>query len=158
MALQRIAGSSADMLSHASASFLRLVDKFRLMNDHEMKDMLIEYMGKGFLENIISLFKQDNSLYRFIPDMLGDENLRVRLGATALVEELVGNCREEIAAAVPGIIDLLKHENPTIRGDAASVLGTIRDLSAVDALRVCLNDGHPGVREVARDALSGMDR
>jgi HEAT repeat protein len=127
------------------------------MQDHEMKAMLIEYMGKGFLENIIALFKQDSSLYRFIPDMLGDENLRVRLGATALVEELVGSHREELRAAVPGIIELLKHENPTIRGDAASVLGIIKDPAAIDALRACLHDVHPGVREVTCDALSEIE-
>jgi HEAT repeat protein len=89
--------------------------------------------------------------------MLGDENLRVRLGATALVEELVGNHQEELRAAVPGIIELLKHENPTIRGDAASVLGIIKDPSAIDALRACLHDVHPGVREVTRDALSEIE-
>jgi HEAT repeat protein len=119
--------------------------------------MLIEYMGKGFLENIIAMFKQDDSLYRFIADMLGDENLRVRLGATALVEELVHDHAKELRAAVPGIIELLKHENPTIRGDAASVLGTIRDPSAIDALRARLDDSHPGVREIAADALAEMD-
>jgi len=127
------------------------------MNDTEMKAMLIEYMGKGFLENIIALFRQDRSLYRFIADMLGDENLRVRLGATALVEEFVAEHREELRAAVPGIIELLKHDNPTIRGDAASVLGIIKDPSVIDALRACLQDAHPGVREVARDALSGIE-
>ncbi len=124
------------------------------MNDIEMRAMLIEYMGNGFLENIIALLKQDNSLYRFIPDLLGDDNLRVRLGATALVEELVIEHREELTAAVPGIIELLKRESPTIRGDAASVLGIIKDASAIDALRICLHDNHPGVREVAGDALA----
>ena len=128
------------------------------MNDTEMRAMLIEYMGNGFLENIIALFKQDRSLYRFIADMLGDENLGVRLGATALVEELVAEHREELMAAVPGIIELLKRESPTIRGDAASVLGIIKDASAIDALRICLHDNHPGVREVARDALAEIDR
>jgi HEAT repeat protein len=127
------------------------------MDDREMKAMLIEYMGKGFLENIIALFKQDGSLYRFVADMLGDENLRVRLGATALVEELVAERREDLRLAVPGIIELLKHENPTIRGDAASVLGTIKDPSAVDALRACLRDSHPGVREAAQDALLELE-
>jgi HEAT repeat protein len=127
------------------------------MQDHEMKAMLIEYMGKGFLENIIALFKQDRSLYRFIADMLGDEDLRVRLGATALVEELAGSHGGELRAAVPGIIELLKHENPTIRGDAVSVLGIIKDPAAIGALRACLQDVHNGVREVARDALLDID-
>jgi HEAT repeat protein len=127
------------------------------MNDIEMRAMLIEYMGNGFLENIIAMFKQDSSLYRFIPDMLGDEKLRVRLGATALVEELVVEHRKELSAAVPGTIGLLAQESPTIRGDAASVLGIIKDASAIDALRICLHDSHPGVREVARDALDAIE-
>jgi HEAT repeat protein len=127
------------------------------MQDHEMKAMLIEYMGNGFLENIIAMFKQDSALYRFIPDLLGNENMRVRLGATALVEELVVEHRKELSAAVPGTIGLLKQESPTIRGDAASVLGIIKDASAIDALRICLHDDHPGVREIARDALVAIE-
>ena len=128
------------------------------MQDNEMRAMLIEYMGNGFLENIMALLKQNSSLYRFIPDLLGDDNLRVRLGATALVEELAISHREELAAAVPGVIELLKHESPNIRGDAASVLGNFKDASAIEALRACLNDFHPGVREIARDALAEIDR
>jgi HEAT repeat protein len=124
------------------------------MKDQEMREMLIDYMGRGFLDNIIALLKQDATVYRFIPDMLGAENLRVRLGATALVEELVVEHSNELRTAVPGLIELLKHENPTIRGDAASVLGIIKDVSAVDALQACLRDSHPGVREAVSDALS----
>jgi len=95
------------------------------MEDKEMRAMLIEYMSKGFLDNIIAMFRQDRSLCRFVADMLGDEQMQVRLGATALVEELVGEHRDGLDAAVPGLIALLKHENPTIRGDALSVLGII---------------------------------
>ncbi len=121
-----------------------------------MKDMLISYMGKGFLDNIIAMFKQDATLYPFIADMLGDDNIRVRLGATALVEELAGNHRTELRAAVPGVINLLHHESPTIRGDAASALGIIRDKSATAALEACLQDSHAGVREAVREALADI--
>jgi HEAT repeat protein len=123
------------------------------MTDAEMKDMLITYMGKGFLDNIIAMFRQDATLYPFVADMLGDDNIRVRLGATALVEELAVDHRTELRAAVPGIISLLKHENPTIRGDAASALGIIREKSATAALEACLQDSHAGVREAAGEAL-----
>lgn len=121
-----------------------------------MKEMLVDYMGRGFLDNIIALFKQDSTLYSFIADMLGSDNIRVRLGATALVEELVKEHRWELRAAVPGLIGLLHHENPTIRGDAASVLGIIKDKEAVHALRESLKDRNPGVRDAARDSLSEM--
>jgi hypothetical protein len=127
------------------------------MNDTEMRAMLIEHMGNGFLENIIALLRQDSSLYRFIPDLLGDDKLWVRLGTTALIEELVVDHRDEFNAAVPGIVGLLKHENPTIRGDAASVLGILKDASAIEALRSCLQDSHPGVREIAADALAEIN-
>ncbi|OGW33912.1 MAG: hypothetical protein A2010_02705 [Nitrospirae bacterium GWD2_57_9] len=126
------------------------------MQDEEMKAMLIEYMGRGFLDNIIALFRQDASVYPFIADMLGDESIHVRLGTVALVEELVKDHGQELRAAVPGLIGLLKHENPTIRGDAASVLGTIRDPSAQKALTASLEDAHPGVREAAREALADI--
>ncbi len=123
------------------------------MTDHEMKAMLIEYMGKGFLDNIIALFRQDQSLFPLIADMLADEQYRVRLGTVALVEELAKENGVDLATAVPGIIRLLGHESPTIRGDAAGVLGTIKDRSAIPALQALVGDQHPGVREAARDAL-----
>ena len=126
------------------------------MQDHEMKAMLIEYMGKGFLDNIIAMFRQDRSLFRFVADMLGAGDLRVRLGTVALVEELAAEHGSELRAAVPGLIELLNHGNPTVRGDAASVLGTIKDRSARAALEACLQDSHPGVREAARDALADI--
>jgi HEAT repeat protein len=126
------------------------------MTDEEMRDMLVDYMGRGFLENIIALLRQEPELCRFIPDMLGSDTIRVRLGATALIEELAREQQPGLKAAVPGIIGLLKHENPTIRGDAASALGIIRDRDAADALREAVRDEHPGVREAAQDALADM--
>jgi len=128
-------------------------------SDDDMRAMLIEYMGKGFLENIIiAMMKQDPSAVRFIPDLLGDEAIMVRLGATALVEELAKEHRQALAFAVPGLLVLLGNENPTIRGDAANVLGIIGDRSARHALRELQNDANPAVREIAEDALREMGR
>lgn len=123
------------------------------MHDDEMRAMLIEYMNKGFLENIMALFRQEPELCRFIPDLMGAEQIRVRLGTTALVEELAVYERDKLLVAVPGLAALLGHENATIRGDAASVLGMIRDRAAGEALRKALQDAHPGVRAAAKEAL-----
>lgn len=123
------------------------------MHDSEMQAMLVEYMGKGFLENIIALFRTDWSLVTFIPAMIGDENIRVRMGATALVEELAKERPDQLRPAVAGLVALLRHENATIRGDAANVLGLIGDPSATDALKELGNDPNASVREIARDAL-----
>ena len=126
------------------------------MNDSDMQAMLIEYMGKGFLDNIIALFRQDGTLCRFIPAMLGEENMRVRLGTMALVEELADLHRHDLGAAVPGLVELSKHENPTIRGDAVMALGIIKDPVSQTALESCLRDSNQDVREAARDALAAI--
>jgi len=128
------------------------------MERGEMKQMLMEYMEKGFLENIVALFKTDNTLYEFIPGMLSDGNMRVRIGTAALVEELAGDHSVELKTIVPGLTALLLHDNPNVRGDSAYVLGIIRDQSAGAALRTALNDENPGVRESARDALEEILR
>jgi HEAT repeat protein len=129
---------------------------YLMMNDDELRAMLIEYMGKGFLENIIALMKQDPLTVRFIPDLLGDDALVVRLGATALVEELAREHRQVLSGAVPGLLRLLAHENPTIRGDAANVLGVIGDRSAREALENIRDDANPMVREIVLEALAAI--
>lgn len=126
------------------------------MRDDELKEMLIDFMGRGFLDNIIALFRQDAAMYPFIADMLSSENIRVRIGAMALIEELVKEHSEDLRTSIPGLIKLLRHENPTIRGDAASALGIIKDKTAERALQESLSDGNSGVREAAREALTNM--
>ena len=123
------------------------------MQKEEMKDMLIDYMGKGFLDNIVSLLKTDGTLYSHIPAMLQDENMRVRLGTAALVEELAPEHSSELRTIVPALMVLLKHENPVVRGDTAYVLGIIKDPQAEEALQQLLHDDNEGVRESAQDAL-----
>src|SRR5512139_546761 len=124
------------------------------MNDDETQAMLIEHMGRGFLENIIALFRQEPELMRFIPAMIADEQVAVRLGTTALVEELAApEHRDRLRAAVPGLVGLLGNENPTIRGDAANLLGLIGDPAADGPLRRLLEDPNAAVREIAGDAL-----
>jgi hypothetical protein len=128
------------------------------MNEDELRAMLIEYMGRGFLENIIALMKQEPATVRFIPDLAGDDNIMVRLGATALVEELVKEHRQVLEGAVPELVNLLDNRNPTIRGDAANVLGIIGGRIALNALRNLLTDEHPTVRAIAQDSLQEIER
>ncbi len=50
----------------------------------DLKTMLADYMENGLLDNIIDMFKHDQSLYAFVGDLITDERIRVRIGATAL--------------------------------------------------------------------------
>jgi HEAT repeat protein len=128
------------------------------MNDDELRAMLIDYMSRGFLENIIALIKQEPAMVRFIPDLAGDDAIMVRLGATALVEELVKGHRQILEGAVTGLVKLLDNGNPTIRGDAANILGIIGGRTALDALTNLRADEHPNVRAIVQDILQEIDR
>jgi HEAT repeat protein len=116
--------------------------------------MIADYMGKGFLENIINMFKYDISLYSLIGDMIKDERIRVRIGTTALMEELKRERPEEVKLAVPSLLPLLQDETPTIRGDAAYLIGITGVKSAVEELKPLLHDLDPHVSAVVREVLS----
>lgn len=120
--------------------------------NNEIKNMILNYMERGFLENIIDMFKHDESLYPLIIDMIRDERMRVRLGAAALVEELVKTSKKTFIHLLPAISELLKDRNPVIRGDAAYLLGVIGLEKALPFLFEALKDEDENVRIIASDA------
>jgi hypothetical protein len=127
------------------------------MEDHQDTEstikMIADYMEKGFLENIIDMFKHDKNLYPFIGDMLGDERMGVRIGTVALVESLAEEDIDNVLLSIPGIARLLGDENPTIRGDAAHVLGIIGHDDALPFLEDAQTDESEVVREAVQEAV-----
>jgi HEAT repeat protein len=118
-----------------------------------MKKIIADYMENGFLENIVDMFRHDKSLYPAIGDMLADERSRVRIGAVALVEMLMTEDLDNILKALPGIVEALKNPHPTIRGDAAYLLGIIGHENALPFLLEALNDENELVREAALESI-----
>jgi HEAT repeat protein len=123
------------------------------MTDTELKDMLIEYMGKGFLENIIDMFKHDPSLFRFLPDLISSENTRVRIGAVALVEELRDSFKDKIEETLPALVRLLENGDDTLRGDIAYLISILNTPSAHDILKTLCNTENPDIREIVEETL-----
>ncbi|NOY64003.1 MAG: HEAT repeat domain-containing protein [Nitrospirae bacterium] len=119
----------------------------------QLLQMIADYMNKGFLENIIDMFKYDNTLYCFVGDLIKDERIRVRIGTTALIEELKAIRPDEVALAIPSLLPLLEDNNPTVRGDAAYLIGIIGESESLERLRPLLNDPSPQVAEVVREIL-----
>lgn len=119
--------------------------------------MIADYMEKGFLENIIDMFKHDKSYYPFIGNLLGDERMGVRIGTIALVETLKDEEIDSILPAVPGIAKLLNDPNATIRGDAAYLLGIIGHKNALKFLEDALDDESDLVRETVEEAIEEID-
>src|SRR4030043_438953 len=72
----------------------------------DIKSMIADYMEKGFLDNIIDMFKHDSSLYAYIGNLLTDERLVVRIGILDLVETLKTENPENLSKAMPSVIPL----------------------------------------------------
>lgn len=118
--------------------------------------MIADYMENGFLENIIALFKQEKELYAHVGTLIQDRRARVRIGITALMEELSKTDAGNIRRAVPYILPLLGHSEAVVRGDAANLLGIVGDETAIPALTEALSDEHPDVRVLAQEALEAI--
>ncbi len=123
------------------------------MERQELRQMIADYMERGFLENIIDMFKHDLSLYEMIGELIKDERMRVKLGITALMEELSSERPEDVKRALPFLYPLLEDEDPTVRGDAANLIGIIGAPEGIEKLRPLLEDENPQVVEIVREFL-----
>jgi len=99
------------------------------------------------------MFKHDRTLYPLIGELMTDERMRVRLGITALVETLAKEDPDHVTLSLCGIAGLLRNGNPTIRGDAAYLLGIIGHRDALPFLSELLRDENADVKETAREAM-----
>ena len=113
-------------------------------------------MENGFLENIVDMFKYDKSYFPFIGNMLSDERMGVRIGTVALVEILKTQDFDNVLLAIPGIAKLLRDPSPTIRGDAAYLLGIVGHEDGLPYLEEALTDENLLVRETVEEAISAI--
>jgi hypothetical protein len=112
-----------------------------------------DFLGRGLLDVLVDLFKSDPSLYATLGELLASPELGVRLGASALVEELAAVDGERRPLAAAALAPLLAAEAPVRRGDAAYLLGFVGggdELAALDALAP--GDRNADVREAAAEA------
>jgi hypothetical protein len=122
----------------------------------EMVKMVADYMEGGFLENIVAMFRQDRNLYPIIGEVLADERQRVRIGMIALVETLIDEDYDNVLTAIPGIAEQLYNEHPTIRGDAAYLLGIIGHKEGLPYLEEVEGEEHELVIETIQDSIEAI--
>lgn len=122
-------------------------------NPADLVQLIADHMENGFLENIIDMFRHDSNLYQLIADLIQDERVRVRIGITALMEELKKLDAENISGAVPVLLPLLDHAEPFVRGDSANLLGIIGDRNTLSYLEKVLADENENVRLIAKEAI-----
>jgi hypothetical protein len=116
-----------------------------------------DFLGRGLLDVLVDLFKADPSLYALLGELLASPEIGVRLGASALVEELAeaDPARRPLAAAA--LSPLLGQADPVRRGDAAYLLGFVGgapELAPLEALAA--GDPNVDVREAAAEAAGSI--
>jgi len=115
--------------------------------------MIADHMENGFLENIIDMFRHDTTLYSLVGELIQDERVRVRLGVTALMEELKRLDPDHVILAQDHLLPLLDHTDAVVRGDAANLIGIIGDRKSLPGLKALLDDENGSVRIIAREAV-----
>jgi HEAT repeat protein len=82
--------------------------------------------------------------------------VRVRVGITALMEEMKRLDSANISLALENLHPLLDHTDAVVRGDSANLVGIIGDRNSQPYLRKLLSDRDGNVRSIAAEALSEM--
>lgn len=125
------------------------------MSDGITAERLAEFLGQGLLDVLVDLFKADPSHYPLVGELLADPRIGVRLGASALVEELAAADPTHRPLAAAALLPLLEREDPVIRGDAAWLLGFVGGAPELAALeRLAAGDPNADVRDAAAEAAA----
>jgi HEAT repeat protein len=88
-----------------------------------------------------------------VGELIQDERVRVRLGVTALMEELRKIDPGHVMLAQDHLMPLLDHADAVVRGDAANLIGIIGDRTSLPRLKALLDDENGSVRIIAREAV-----
>jgi len=130
------------------------------MNDQEREEKAESVAcmldGKA-LDHVADLFRENAELAEISGLLMSDERMRVRLGATAVLEELARENAPAASGALPFLLPLLRHEHSLVRGDALNVLGILGGTKVLPELRALLQDPDPRVVEVARDVIEELE-
>ena len=122
-------------------------------DEREFTKLIADDLESGALEKVIELFRYNKTLFLFVGNLLRDDRMRVRLGANMLMDELLEEKPDDVKLALPHILPLLRDQSPTIRGDAADMLGMIGSVEHIGLLQDLLNDSNHQVVEIATDAI-----
>ncbi len=123
------------------------------MSGHITAAEVAEFLGQGLLDVLVDLFKSDPVHYDLLGELLAAPQIGVRIGASALVEELAVADPDRRQRAAAALAPLLGAADPVQRGDAAWLLGFVGGAGELEALEsVAAQDPHAEVREAAAEA------
>lgn len=124
-----------------------------------LDEMIADYMEKGFLDNIVDMFRYNGWEHvGLVAKLIKDERLRVRIGAIALVESLKEMGLPVNDAVSDTLVPLLTDESPAVVGDALYCLGFIGDTRHLQYVRHLIDDENAEVAATARDTIEAIEQ
>lgn len=122
-------------------------------DEKEFTKLIADDLESGALEKVIELFRYNKTLFLVVGNLLKDDRMKVRLGANMLIDELREEKPDDVKLALERVLPLLQDQSPTIRGDAADMLGMIGSAEHIGLLQELLEDSNHQVVEIATDAI-----
>ena len=126
------------------------------VSDAETRKVMADFLEMGLADNIIAMFRQDETLYDWTGMLLNDERFMVRMGMVVVFEELVKTeGAGKAARSIDSLRPLLGGDAPAyVRGEAVTILGLIGTEEAMRHIRPLRNDRDAQVREIVLDLLA----
>lgn len=121
-----------------------------------MTAYLGELLATGRRHEVTERVRAHPEMLSRLIDLLGDPDtvLSIRIGVMATLEEFEGG--SVLQDVVAPLIALTGHATPRVRADACHALALTGLGQAIDALRRCLGDPDPEVRDTAADGLASL--
>ena len=119
-----------------------------------MQAYFYEMLKSGKRAKVEQAIRQHPARAAILGELLLDPaaSMAVRIGIGAVLEEFQGS--DLLDALVPKLVQILQTQEPRNRADAAHYLSLIANPAALAALKGCLQDADPEVREIAQEALA----
>uniref|UniRef100_A0A7J2TIF4 Thioredoxin-like fold domain-containing protein n=1 Tax=Archaeoglobus fulgidus TaxID=2234 RepID=A0A7J2TIF4_ARCFL len=112
----------------------------------EYYDYVVHKLERGEIEDLKSLEKPE-----IFAELMAHENFFVRLGAMALIENILKNGKKIGREAKDRIVKLLEHRDKRIREDAMMMLGMVGSKEDISLIERFLGDAN--LSESAREAI-----
>ena len=120
---------------------------------NEFTAILESDLSSGAIDRVVGFFEYNQELYSLVDRLVTSEKFIVRLGITVVLERLQEIKPELARLALPAILPLLESDQPTVRGDAANLVGSLGSERHVPALEPLLQDSNDQVAEIAGEAI-----
>jgi len=105
------------------------------------------------LDALVALALTDELAATAVVRLLNEPEVSLHMGVLRVIEMAMEQEKTGCDGMIPTLLGLLDSDNPQTRGDAIYALGLIGAKSALEDIKMCLEDTDEDVRETAEEAI-----